>query len=186
MDKSNKSAIGSDSALEVEYQLLPELAELGSSRQLSGKLALTELRKGSQVFRLADGIDYDLELSNTGEGILLRGKARTSGITECARCLEDANFSVEGDVESYYVLNTHRLDEETSSDEFTLLDASGKVDLGIPILASIIYELPLVILCRENCAGLCPSCGINLNEGSCNCDEEIDPSNPFYALKDLV
>ncbi len=169
----------------MDYQLIPELADFGSYKQLSGNLELAELQKGSQTFLLDNGIDYNLELTNTGEGILLRGSAQANMTTECARCLEDARYEITGDVESYYVLDSHRLADDESDDEFTILEADGKADLAIPIVAAIIFELPQIVLCKEDCAGLCPKCGINLNEESCDCANAIDPDNPFSALKGL-
>ena len=56
-------------------------------------------------------------------------------------------------------------------------------------MAGVLIELPLVALCDEECLGLCPQCGKNLNEGPCDCkpkDEEDDFSqNPFAVLKNL-
>lgn len=172
--------------LTMEYQLLPQLQDFGTLIKLSGNLQLNELCRGAQLFLLPAGIDYEVELSNTGEGILLRGKARCSATTECARCLEEATLSVEGDVECYYVLSNHQIEGDSLSDEFVLIGPEGRVDMTAPILAAIIYELPQVILCKNDCAGLCSKCGMNLNEGTCTCSEDIDPSNPFYALINLV
>ena len=49
------------------------------------------------------------------------------------------------------------------------------------------YATPFVILCKEDCKGLCPTCGADLNEGPCACDssDDIDPDNPFAVLKNL-
>jgi uncharacterized protein len=56
-------------------------------------------------------------------------------------------------------------------------------------MSALIMETPYVVLCREDCAGLCPTCGANLNEGDCGCAakaaSEPDPMSPFAALKDL-
>ena len=59
------------------------------------------------------------------------------------------------------------------------------LDLDELVTTDILLELPLKHLCREDCKGLCPKCGKNLNSGSCGCDlKEIDPR--FEALKDLL
>ena len=169
----------------LDYRLLPEFEETGSYRKLEGTLPLTCLRRGHQFFELKDGVSYRIELTNTGGGVLLRGFARSAGIAECARCLEEAAFDVEGGVEGYYILNPTEQEIEQSDDEFTAMPSDGVVDLATPIIAAIIYELPQVLLCREDCAGLCPVCGVNLNVGSCDCDRMDVSDGPFAALNAL-
>jgi uncharacterized protein len=170
----------------LSYKLLPELAELGISKKLSGTLPCKRLNKGSQVFELDGQISYELVLTNTGDGILLTGAARVSGSSECARCLEKALFKAEGEVQGYFILNPNRRDRELSDDEFTVVDSDGVVDLAVPILAAIVYDLPQVLLCREDCAGLCPVCGGNLNERQCDCVERLVRDSPFSVLRDLI
>lgn len=59
------------------------------------------------------------------------------------------------------------------------------VDLDAPVTADILLSLPSKHLCREDCKGLCPKCGKNLNEGDCGCDlREIDPR--LEALRDFL
>jgi uncharacterized protein len=169
----------------LPYKLLPELAELTSSRELAGVLPRETLARGSQLFRLASGIAYDLTLSNTGGGVLLTGSARATGVTECARCLDEASFDVEGAVEGYFILNPDRNEDALADDEFTAVGPDGVVDLAVPIIAAIIFELPQVLLCREDCAGLCPHCGVNLNEQRCGCAEAPAPDSPFAILEQL-
>jgi len=172
--------------LKLDYKLIPELEETGSRRELEGVLPLGHFFKGYQLYKLKGGISYKIELSNTGEGVLLTGRAHGSGSTECARCLDDALFDVEGDVEGFFVLKPSNKDVVWSDDEFTAVPPDGIVDLKPPILAAIIYELPQVILCKEECAGMCQHCGINFNTDTCNCIEEPELENPFAILRGLM
>jgi uncharacterized protein len=174
-----------DEKLSLPYKLLPELTELVSTKELSGKLPYGRLTRGSQVFDLRDGIFYELVLSNTGGGVLLTGSASAAGTTVCARCLEDAAFEVEGEVEGYFVLNPDERDKELLDDEFVLVGTDGVVDLAVPILATVIFELPQVLFCKEDCAGLCPVCGVNLNEEDCGCADKPSPDHPFAILSQL-
>ena len=68
-----------------------------------------------------------------------------------------------------------------------MADEDGKFDAAGPIEAALVYATPFVILCKEDCKGLCPTCGADLNEGPCACDssDDIDPDNPFAVLKNL-
>jgi uncharacterized protein len=172
-------------AVECTYKLLPELEELGASAELEGELDLKQITKGSLAIKLTEGISYNLLLTNTGRGVLLTGTARTAGVTECARCLEDATIEVEGEVVGYYILHPGEEDEELADDEFIAVGPNGIVDLATPVIAAIIFELPQVILCKEDCAGLCPHCGIDLNEQSCTCADEPPADSPFAALSTL-
>ena len=170
----------------LTFGLLPELEETGSYHELEGVLPLEQIRRGYQIFQLDAGVSYQIELSNTGEGVLLRGFAKAAGTSECARCLEDATFAVEGEVEAYFILKPDEQELGESNDEFIAVEPDGMVDLTAPITAAIIYELPQVLFCREDCAGLCPRCGANLNSESCDCAEKPDPDSPFAVLKGLV
>ena len=61
--------------------------------------------------------------------------------------------------------------------------AKAKADA---IRDALTLELPLRVLCKEDCKGLCPKCGVNLNTGSCSCPKGTGKPNPFEALKSIV
>ena len=170
----------------LNYRLIPELEETGSKKELEGVLPLAHFYRGHQLFELDGGISYQIELSNIGEGVLLRGRARGIGSTECARCLEEASFDVEGDVEGFFILNPSEQEKEQSDDEFTAVPKDGIIDLKPPVVAALIYEMPLVLLCKQDCAGLCQNCGADLNVETCNCTWAPDSDHPFAKLKDLI
>lgn len=106
---------------------------------------------------------------------------------ECCRCLtlfddelsSDFNFSIKvGKGES--VLSS----EGDNSDVILLRDGEHVVDLSNVIREAVMLVVPSKPLCDEECRGLCPSCGVNLNEESCKCkNEEID--DRWEDLKDL-
>ncbi len=59
-----------------------------------------------------------------------------------------------------------------------------KVDLAGLLREDVLLDLPWKFLCREDCKGLCPRCGKNLNEGPCTCSPEVDPR--MEALRELL
>ena len=71
-----------------------------------------------------------------------------------------------------YLLATELEDEE--NDEILLL-TDGAVDVGELSREAFILNMPAKMLCREDCRGLCPGCGANLNREACRCKKEIDP-----------
>ena len=67
-----------------------------------------------------------------------------------------------------------------------MLSESHAIDLVPLVEQALLLELPLVPLCDDDCRGLCPRCGANLNEGPCQCDDgPVGEDNPFAALKDF-
>jgi len=89
----------------------------------------------------------------------------------CARC--GAPVRVEKTVPLRHLLSEEVQDEES---EDILPVSDGEVDLTMPIVSALILDLDMRYLCREDCKGLCPKCGKNLNEGDCGCDtKEQDP-----------
>lgn len=89
----------------------------------------------------------------------------------CDRCL--APYTKSYDIPLEHTLVTTLENEE--NDDFILLD-NYQLDLSDLVMADILLELPYKSLCREDCRGLCPMCGKNLNEGLCGCNRKsVDP-----------
>ena len=80
-----------------------------------------------------------------------------------------------------HVLLTH-LDEEDTG-EFIVVEGM-RLDLTALVREDLLLALPAKFLCREDCKGLCPMCGKNLNDGSCSCKKPIDPR--LEALRQLL
>jgi uncharacterized protein len=66
-------------------------------------------------------------------------------------------------------------------DMYPIVD--DRVDLGPLVRDAIVLELPMAPLCRDDCAGLCPVCGANRNEGDCGC---VAPRDPRWANLDVL
>lgn len=166
----------------------PDLVEPAATRSLEGTLDVASYNVGGMQLDVPEGIKYNLQLTNTGEGIVLSGDASCAATTSCARCLEAAQVDIVGDVEGYYLLDAVEDVEGYEADEFENVSKGGDFDIAPAIMAAIVHATPFIILCQDDCKGLCPTCGANLNEGPCDCDHEnaIDPLNPFAALKDLT
>ena len=95
----------------------------------------------------------------------------------CARCLAPVertlSFPVERTVAEEKSLSAVQLEENV--DEYAVVQ-NGKLDLDEELREILTLEMPMRILCEENCPGLCPKCGKPLRDGSCGCSgKEIDP-----------
>jgi uncharacterized protein len=167
------------------------LGEAGDTLPLKGHLDETSYTLGEREFSLPSGIDYDLMLTNAGEGILATGILTTHVVGTCDRCLSPAEFDVSGEVDEYYLFEEP---EDTGGDDddeldFSLVSADNSIDLSGALLSALVMETPFVVLCRPDCKGLCPVCGANLNEEDCGHAAQIEEdrlkASPFAVLASL-
>lgn len=170
------------------------LASAGDALPLAGHLDLASYELGDHEFALPEGVDYDLVLTNAGEGILATGIVRAHAVGTCDRCLERAELDIAGEVDGYYLFEEpERLAEDEDEADFELVSDDRTIDLSGALLSAIVMETPFVVLCREDCAGLCPVCGANLNEEDCGHAAELAEQrereraelSPFSALAGL-
>ncbi len=88
----------------------------------------------------------------------------------CGRCLAPVKEEFTTEIDFSVVTS------DTQSEEETVLAQGQKIDLGSLAVETVMLNLPLRLLCKEDCKGLCPKCGKDLNLGDCGCDhKEIDP-----------
>ena len=142
-----------------------------------------------QKFFFPDGIDVRAEARWLEESLLsvrLFVEARLKG--ECARCLADAELAISDDLMYLYYLRGLELGKDTSleSDDGFMpveVDFWGRtLSLSDQVRETLLMLLPVKLLCGDDCAGLCPNCGHDLNEGLCSCGtRETDPR--FEALR---
>lgn len=98
---------------------------------------------------------------------------------ECHRCL--VSFELPVDTTFTFILNRGEqspLPDGVEEDDFVSIPATGEAtfDLYPRVREAIILEIPIKLLCREDCRGVCRRCGANLNNGECGCDPGIgDP-----------
>ena len=99
--------------------------------------------------------------------------------TSCDRCAKPITLPQETEI--FHTLVTHLNDE--TNDELMLVNEL-RYDLDPLITEDIFLDLPSKLLCSEDCKGVCPRCGKDLNQGSCSCEKEVDPR--LAALKQLL
>jgi uncharacterized protein len=130
-----------------------------------------------------------LRLTRTPKGVLADAKLHGAVELECGRCLTlyRQPIKLEFSEEYYQTVNVNtgaRLPKPEEEDAF-LIDETHKLDLADAMREYVLLNLPPAPHCREDCKGLCPQCGHNLNEGPCAClpDEGDDR---FAALSKLL
>ncbi len=110
------------------------------------------------------------KVRNMAGALQLTGEAETVLDTRCDRCLRPMTLTLDVPVET---LLAERLEDE-ENDEIVLLE-DGQVDVDEIFTTACILALDGKHLCREDCKGLCPTCGADLNDGPCGCKKETDP-----------
>jgi uncharacterized protein len=104
-------------------------------------------------------LDLDMRLESVSEGVLLSGTSRVLLTGECARCLEPLTADLEVDIQQLYVYPGHEIDAE---DDETGRLVDDYIDLEPLLRDAVVLALPLAPVCRDDCPGLCPTCGVRL------------------------
>jgi uncharacterized protein len=178
---------------EVIAILDDRLASAGDTIPLSGHLDEQGYELGEHQFTLPSGLDFDVMLTNAGEGILATGIVRGHVVGTCDRCLEPAEFDLAAEVDEYFLFKapstTQSLGEDEDDVDFSLVGEDHTIDLTEAIASAVLMDTPFVVLCREDCKGLCPVCGENLNLVDCGHAQQIEEqrleSSPFAVLRSL-
>jgi len=131
-----------------------------------------------------DGAVYavkgELVLINTGRKILVQGTLSAAAGFTCSRCLQPYTAQMPLKIEEEYYpvidVNTGTKLEAPEDNGAFKIDERHTLDLSEAIRQYIVMALPMKPLCREDCAGICPTCGKDLNLGKCDCPAEaVDP-----------
>jgi len=129
-------------------------------------------------------VEVRLTASSAGTGeIVVRGSAAGELDQECRRCLRPVKTDVD---EELTMVFSSEVDAESESDAYPFDESGPELDLSDAVREELILAINPYVVCDPDCRGLCPRCGTNLNEESCDCaDDEADPRwAALRALKD--
>jgi uncharacterized protein len=133
-------------------------------------------------------IDVVGSLARTEPDFLLSARLSYSQRVPCDRCLRPVELSVESGLDLLVIERRGRAEggeRQLASDDLSVLEVTGESLQTAPLVAEQVQlNLPTRPLCREDCAGLCPSCGSNLNDGPCDCPAPA-PDPRWSALAGL-
>ena len=153
----------------------------GAEVKLSSTVGFGDAEFLGETYKFIEPLKVEGRVYNNGQSLTLEAKVFGRMITECARCLDD----VETDVEfSVHELLSQR-EEGADEDEDIILFDGYEIELDDIIADHFLMNISGRYLCSDDCKGLCPVCGQNLNHGECDCDNEyIDPR--WQALADIL
>ncbi|MFF3553506.1 YceD family protein [Streptomyces tsukubensis] len=119
-----------------------------------------------------DSVELELRLESVMEGVLVTGTARASAEGECVRCLEPLRLDVAADFQEMFtypdtddrIRGAAAAPGDDAEDENVVFLKDGLFDLEPVLRDAVVLALPMQPVCREDCAGLCPQCGIRLDD----------------------
>ncbi|HEV8323668.1 MAG TPA: DUF177 domain-containing protein [Myxococcota bacterium] len=129
----------------------------------------------------------EMLLTQVDESILVSGRVEARLSMACVRCLRETPVSQGLDMNM--ILLPRRAaqqdapGQEAADDEEVSYYAGDDIDVGDLVREALLLALPAYPLCREECRGLCPRCGTDLNDGPCGCPAEVE--TPFGVLRGL-
>jgi uncharacterized protein len=147
----------------------------GSQRPIAFDAPGPAVRSG--MSEVAGDIHLDLVLEAIDGGVLVRGDISGEYSAECRRCLNPVRrpFTFSG-------RELYRPPADVWEEGYVIKETT--IDLEPMVLDAVGLGLPTDPVCRDDCKGLCPRCGADLNEGECACPEETTDIR-WSALKDL-
>ncbi len=158
----------------MEYNVAQLLkAPLGSVRHYEVHETLPTIDE----YATTEPVRGHLKLTRTKRGILVDADLATAVELQCSRCLGRLVTPLRIRVREEFlptvdVITGLPADKPEDVEEAFSIDEHHILDLGEPVRQYGLLEVPLQPLCRAECAGLCPRCGGNLNEGRCTCPAE--------------
>ncbi len=142
-----------------------------------------------QDYTVAQPVVLGFDLFKSHREFRLVGRVSTVLQLACSRCLEPFTFAVDLPFDLLYLPHSENTGEGEREIEDDDLEAAfyrdEVIDLGQLMKEQFYLALPMKPLCQEGCRGLCPHCGANLNQSTCNCETQwVDPR--LEALRTLT
>ncbi|MFA6102311.1 MAG: DUF177 domain-containing protein [Victivallaceae bacterium] len=123
----------------------------------------------TELVQFKDKVSYKLHVSLVNSGVLVAGSVKTAIHCICGRCVKEFTQPVENSsICRYY--------EDVTEPE---------LDITEDIREEMLISIPINYLCSEDCKGICPHCGIDLNKKKCKCHEQKTGSDAWSVLDDL-
>ena len=146
----------------------------GASKAFSGNVELGTFDYMGSTLQFAEPVLIEGKVYSIGGALEISAQITGEYKTECSRCGQPVVGKLSGELFESIDSDFSDIDEECISISGNVIDISGSVE------ACIFESIPLQPLCREDCKGLCPVCGIDLNKNECNCDDTV--YDPRFAI----
>ena len=153
----------------------------GAQVELDGFVELNEAEFLGESYRFNEPLKITGRIYNNGQSLTLDANVKGKMKTECARCLKEIEEDVDFDIDELLSKNEEGVDTDG---DFILFDGH-EIDISGIVADRFLMNISGRYLCSEDCKGLCPTCGHDLNESDCGCNNEyVDPR--WQALADIL
>lgn len=152
------------------------LAETGKEKEYSLIIEADKFSVGELAYDFKDKKDIRIRLLNKGnKTISISCSINTVLLIPCSRCLKMTEVPIDISVDKDIDLKKTTEERKAELDECYFLQGMN-FDTEVFVRDEILVNMPMKVLCSNDCKGICNKCGTNLNEGSCDCDTtELDP-----------
>ena len=175
--------------------MLINLSELfpveGKSKTYDLELEMTQFHAPDGVYGIVEKHPFNLVITNQGDKVLtVKGEADVCLEMPCSRCLEPVKVPFHLEIDQK--VDMKQTDEDRAADLDEQFYINGyNLDVDQLVGNELTLNLPMRVLCSDNCKGICNRCGTNLNRGTCDCDNRsLDPrmsviQDIFKQLKEV-
>lgn len=163
----------------MTIDISPILKEIGEKIDIDGSVKLADTDFLGE-YHFKEPLLIKGNISNNGKSFTLKAMAEGSMITNCARCMKEITVPVKFRI-------TEDIAKGNSEDygDDTVIISDNTFEIDDIVRDNFLVNIEGKYLCKEDCKGLCPTCGKDLNEGDCDCQKEsIDPR--WSALLDIM
>ena len=135
--------------------------------------------------RFRSVVKVEVKLDKSLRQILLQAKMWAEAEFVCDRCLDNFSWQMDKKYSMIYIQGDRSTIDLKKGEEIQVLSADMNfIDLDEDVRQYVILTVPPKLLCKEDCPGICPTCGVNKNNESCTCDAQVVDSR-WDALKKL-
>ena len=168
--------------------MLIDLSEIlsleGKTQVVEAPVSMDSFQSKLGDFPVAEKEPLSLTITNTGKKVLkIEAKGRITVNIPCDKCLKDVPTEFDINFEQEIDMQASKEDRIKDLDEINYVTGCS-LDVDQLVHNEILIHWPLRVLCKENCRGICPKCGMNLNEGTCDCDQFV-PDPRMAVISDI-
>ena len=154
--------------------LLLDLSRLRSgTERVDRRLDPSAFADATEDFRVVSPVEFTAEVRKDGQKIRATGRVRATLECPCSRCLEAFTIALDAPFDALFLpasANAGSGEQQVADEDLGVsFYSNDTIDFGEIIRAQFYLALPMKPLCREDCQGLCPVCGINRNRETCSC-----------------
>ena len=163
-----------------------DLGELARKKrlQIDENLPADHPLMASAGFRLVGPLELHLDVQQARQDVVVLGRMEGEAEVACRRCLNEVRTPIDEEVTLLFREGVAPVDAE-AEEIYPLPTRAPELDLSGAVREHLLLAVPEYLECREACRGLCPRCGVNLNETTCYC-ETAEGDDRWAALRKMT